>query len=353
MVDGWGGDWDVDLDPPGPVNLNAVELQEGGYDIDLFVNREAAENFTCDICLAVAKNPRKHTMRDCRATFCFKCVDMFVKHHQRHVRVGPPFPECTRRCGYQLAVETTVTRLPRASFEMYENLEMKCINEGCNHIAPLNQFEAHIANCSCDPEKFCQYCQVPIMDHSCRDYIKELKDELALVKAQDESKAQRIELLENNVSSLEAEIGRLNTQINENIVPAMNIIQQRQVPMEVETVRQSRIPTYRGLSNHIRSNRAYRDSVTVHCRYRDQCVTIEGLDPDCTGLRLRRMIKERLGGNVGPIMMFQHTPLLPQRPLRQHQIVKRPTYLIALELGRPIADGGTLEIRVGPNGPLV
>ena len=102
-------------------------------DLDIFVDQDKAENFLCQICLLVVKDPIVEHF-DCHKSFCQPCF--------RRI----PNSKCPNCRG------STIRRMgpmnPILRDEVYSQLEMRCMNDPqCQETFTVAQSAAHNARC--------------------------------------------------------------------------------------------------------------------------------------------------------------------------------------------------------------
>ncbi len=119
-------------------------------DISRFVG-EVPDHFICDICLAVVKNPTEHT--DCDRIFCRSCLDNLPQHI---------CPNCR---GSLLHKTKDMNRFVR---EAYEQLKIRCPNEGCKEIFPWPQEEQH--RLVCEYPSICPLCSTHVRTKTLEDH---------------------------------------------------------------------------------------------------------------------------------------------------------------------------------------
>lgn len=322
----WGWmDWDRTEDRV--LDESEWNGQTGGYDPDFIIpeDRPDADNFLCEICLDLVRDPMIHAVGRCRGLFCQPCIVAFIRFEQRTNGIA----RCPRRCGSEspLALtgyHTTVTRLPERMKENLNNLRMKCQHPGCQEVVKYSDFEEHTENCTFG-SRFCQYCKVLNEDHDCASLIDSLRQK---------------------INELEAKVAQLENNQSREASPAPS--------SSAETVSQQRPLTgARGISNHLRSRDPYRGGrPDFHCRFRGREVTISGIFVDQPASYLRARLKREFGQRLGPILMMSHQTMDDSKLIRQHGIGSKPVNLIALEPGREIPDGQSLNVLIGPNGPI-
>lgn len=289
-------EWDA-MDWPREDSPPHNQLQDVGYDLDIFDNPVLARDFECILCLFVVKDPVIHRHPGCRAIFCRNCVNLYTQHR---VHSTDLFPQCPHRCGAHLTPDSIQSLVD----ERLNSLLMRC-HRGCNSYVPYPEYEVHCNSCN----------GIAIPPH-----------------------AARLQMLETNLEAAQAEIRRLTDMCNR---------QQE----EINTLRSNAHSS--GLSNPIRSRDEYRNETQFLCQYGDQEVEISGLPLESFGSVLRQQLEQRFNTRLGPILKFDHTPISSNLRLRQHQIGRKPVRLIALPFGRSLPVGQTLHITIGSNGPIV
>ncbi len=113
-------------------------------DPSLFVNREEAEAFTCQICHLIAKDPILE--HDCSKKFCRSCYDS---------PAGKALTDCTH-CQIPLRGKMKVLS-PLIRDRILLKLSMQCPLEDCREIYQLSQHTTHLATCGALPVQ-CSYC---------------------------------------------------------------------------------------------------------------------------------------------------------------------------------------------------
>ena len=146
-----GDDNDNDI-----INDNAVALQpRGGYDIDLFINRDKIDDYICPICTMVARNCVEVSCGNGHI-FCKECIEY-------HFNVTGHTCPCDRVPNITKVNNDFVRR-------KILNSRVKCENatdddsdndnnnnnnndnndqkiDGCRWVGPLSQYDNHLRNC--------------------------------------------------------------------------------------------------------------------------------------------------------------------------------------------------------------
>lgn len=293
-------DWDAVLNR----NENGLPLENSGYEQEIFRNREAASQFTCSICLAIAREPRKHDHPGCKTVFCLNCVKDYIRHNNNNGRERQL--RCVIRCGGFLNDQSAITGLCAEDQSNYNKLELIC-PKGCDYSVNFHEFEAHGRHCR---GQWCALCNEPKdWPHSCKAVVEELK--------------QALEQSRSRIKELEGQIAALS------------------------------LDGIRGISNPIRSRNGYFGETCITCVHNGNEVTVKGLSLDATGGDLRRRLEASFGTDIGPIIRVDHTVIKDDVRLRQHQISRKPVQLIALGRGQRIEVGQTLVVEIEDRGPVV
>lgn len=292
-----------------------------GYSENLFKDdANTVKDFVCIICYHVARTPMVHLHPGCKAVFCLSCVNKYISH----CRNNSPrtLPHCPMRCNGSVIKSSTIAAISGERKEVMDGLVMMCQHPGCGMLVPYSSIERHIETCQFNPA-WCFVCQVVKKDrHDCVIYAGALRREV--VRLREELEKLHIEnrrLRDDQMGSREG-----------SVVWSQGAC---------------------GLSNPIRSRNEYRDITRLIIKYKDREVMINGLSLDSTGLDLRRRLEQEFGEEIGPILKMEHTPIVDNMRLRQHQIGHKPTRLVVLEKSRELPLGTCLNVSIGPNGPVV
>uniref|UniRef100_T1JWI5 RING-type domain-containing protein n=1 Tax=Tetranychus urticae TaxID=32264 RepID=T1JWI5_TETUR len=131
------------------------ELTSSGYEIELFVDSNRANEFLCVICQLVVRRPKTHirlpNTSNCKVIFCTDCLKNYVRHYNNSPESQEDAP-CPFRCGASLIVKggkRNIGGIPRNIHRKISSLRMLCPSgRGTVRYAG---YEAHIqANpCGC------------------------------------------------------------------------------------------------------------------------------------------------------------------------------------------------------------
>jgi len=233
---------------------------------------------------------------------------------------------------------------------------MKCGHLGCEHVGVYEAYQHHADSCPFNPDnpQICETCGVlNNVVHRCKDYVRSPRDSLTRSRTAFTRLEQSVSVLERELNpAREATIGA-NRVLSPSLQPPQSSSHMHVSQSAESRHDDSRFLGVHVLSNHIRCRSDHRSRTQFWCRFRGREVHVSGLDLKDDGNILRARLERELGELVDPILKFNHTPLVDSMRLRQHQIDRKPIYLVALERDRIIEGGKTTRIFVGLNGHTI
>jgi len=130
-----------------------------GIDRELIVSEFGKEDCACNICTQLVEDP---IVLKCEHFFCKKCIDKKNKDaaagkRTRAEKSKAECPECKR------VFNPTEDMNPPSIFmrNAMSKIKLKCSLFGCTHVVKYDNFTAHIAECSFNPdmEVKCNHCR--------------------------------------------------------------------------------------------------------------------------------------------------------------------------------------------------